>query len=145
MSLFRQRRAQKHQRWRRVDPSLFLARESVHSIQTKGRMGRFIVFNNRARVLHQGALWISLHKILLYFKALLWESVILVLPPPTCKAYPISILLHDHCAIYAPPRTPPGYDIHHEILVMAISCKGQTMQVGGGNERMVGSCTTAST
>jgi len=27
-------------------------------------------------------------------------------PPPTCKAYPIAILLHDHCAIYAPPPNP---------------------------------------
>jgi len=40
------------------------------------------------------------------FKALLWESIILLLPPPTCKAYPIATLLHDHCAIYAPPSTP---------------------------------------
>jgi len=31
-----------------------------------------------------------------------------VYPPlPTCKAYPIAILLHDHCAIYAPPTDPP--------------------------------------
>jgi len=26
--------------------------------------------------------------------------------PPTCKAYPIVILLHDHSAIYAPPPDP---------------------------------------
>jgi len=44
-------------------------------------------------------------------------------PPPTCKAYPIAILLHDHCAINAPPATPPLNAIHHTIWVMAISCK----------------------
>ena len=68
---------------------------------------------------------LSLYKILFRFKALLWESIILVLPPSTCKAYPIAILLHDHCAIYALPPTSLSYAIHHTILVMAISCKGQ--------------------
>jgi len=47
---------------------------------------------------------LRLYKIVFNFKALLWESVILLLPPPTCKAYPIAMLLHDHCAIYAPHR-----------------------------------------
>ena len=36
---------------------------------------------------------ISLYNILLYFEAFLWESLILVLPSPICKAYPIAILL----------------------------------------------------
>jgi len=49
----------------------------------------------------------------------------LYLPPPTCTAYPIAILLHDYCAIYAPPSTLSLYAIHHTILGMAISCKGQ--------------------
>jgi len=44
--------------------------------------------------------------------------------PPTCRAYPIAILLHDYCAIYDPPPTPLLYAIHHTILVMAMSCKG---------------------
>jgi len=48
-----------------------------------------------------------------------------IAPPSTCKAYPIAILLHDHCAIYALPPTPLSYAIHHTILGMAISCKGQ--------------------
>jgi len=48
-----------------------------------------------------------------------------IAPPPTYKAYPIAILLHDHCAIYALPPIPPLYVVHHTILVMAISCKGQ--------------------
>jgi len=67
----------------------------------------------------------SLYEILFHFKALLWVSIIFLLPPPTCKAYPIAILLHDHCAIYARPLTPPIFALHHAILVMAISCKGQ--------------------
>ena len=46
--------------------------------------------------------------------------------PPTCKAYPIVIRLHDHYAIYPPLPTPPLYAIHHTILVMAISRKGQS-------------------
>ena len=42
---------------------------------------------------------VSLYKILFHFKALLWESIIRLPPPPTCKAYPIALQLHDHCAI----------------------------------------------
>ena len=69
---------------------------------------------------------LRLYKILFHFKALLWESTILLVPPSTCKAYPIAILLHEHCATYAPPHCPPPfYAIHHTILVIAISCKGQ--------------------
>jgi len=45
--------------------------------------------------------------------------------PPTCNAYPIAILLQAYCAIYAPPPTLLVYAIHHTILVMEMSCKGQ--------------------
>jgi len=31
----------------------------------------------------------------------------LFIGPPTCKAYPIAILLHDRCEIYAPPPPIP--------------------------------------
>jgi len=55
-------------------------------------------------------------------KALLWESIILLLPSPTCKAYPIAILLHDHCAICALPPTALLYAIYHT-------------QYGDGNEQ----------
>jgi len=48
-----------------------------------------------------------------------------IAPPPTCKAYPIVILLHAHCAIYAPPPTSLVYALHSTLLVMAISRKGQ--------------------
>ena len=50
---------------------------------------------------------VSPYKILFHFKALLWESLILLLPRSPCKAYPVAILLHANCAIYAPPPTPP--------------------------------------
>jgi len=53
------------------------------------------------------------------------ESIILVLPPPTCNACTIAVRLHVHCAIYDAPPTPPVCAIHHTILVTAISCKGQ--------------------
>jgi len=127
-----------------------------------------------------------LNKICFRFKALLWESIILVLPPPPpatptrlhyctliaqytprhrpslclnrplldvlrrnpknelekSKKLEIAVprplsstydyvittqrrLLHAYCAIYAPPSTLPFYAIHHRLLVMAISCKGQ--------------------
>jgi len=69
---------------------------------------------------------ISLYKILFHFKASLWESIILLLPP-TPPAKPT--LLQYYCttiAQYTPPHQPPPfYDLHHTILVMAISCKGQ--------------------
>ena len=69
-------------------------------------------------------LGLGLYKIVFHFNPLLWESIILLRPPPTCKAYPIALVLCDHCAIYARQTTPPLNAIHHTILVMAISCKG---------------------
>jgi len=68
---------------------------------------------------------ISLYTILFHFKASLWESIILLCPPPPAKP----TRLQYYCtaiAQYTPPhRPPPLYAIHHTILVMAISCKGQ--------------------
>ena len=49
-------------------------------------------------------------------------------PSPPAK----SIFLQFYCTTVAqytpPPPTPPFYGIHHSILVMAISCKGQHSQ-----------------
>jgi len=53
------------------------------------------------------------------------ESVILLLPTPTCIARTIAMLLHVYCAIYEAPPTHHLYAMHTTILVMAISCKGQ--------------------
>ena len=70
---------------------------------------------------------LSLNKTLFYFKALLWESFVILLPPPAAKP----TLLQHYCTTIAQhtrrPPTPPFHAIHHTILVMAISCKGQVL------------------
>ena len=67
----------------------------------------------------------SLHKILFHFKALLWESIILVLPSPPAKSTLLQCY-YTTIAQYTPAHRPPHvYAIHCTILVMAISCKGQ--------------------
>jgi len=76
--------------------------------------------------------WLGLHKILFHFAAFMWDSILPSLPPPTCIARTIAILLHVYCARYDAPPTPPLYAIHYTILVMAISCKGQCMACKGG-------------
>jgi len=49
---------------------------------------------------------LAFNKILFRFKAVMWESIILVSrPPPTCKACPLAIRLHDRSAMYTLP--PP--------------------------------------
>ena len=68
---------------------------------------------------------LSLHKILFHFKALLWESIISLLPLLTCKAYFLSYYCTTIAQYIPPTPTPSFYAIHHTILVMAISCKGQ--------------------
>jgi len=55
--------------------------------------------------------WLRLYKILCRFKVLLWESILLLLPPTTYKAYQVAILLHAHFAIYA-PLTEPAFVCH---------------------------------
>jgi len=56
----------------------------------------------------------------------MWESIILLSPPPTCIARTIAILLHVYCARNDAPLAPPLYAIHYTIWVMAISCKDQS-------------------
>jgi len=73
----------------------------------------------------RGRLGLGLYKILVYMKAFVHESIILLLPPPTCIACTIAILLHVYCAIYDAPPTPLLYAIHYTILATAISCEGQ--------------------
>ena len=68
---------------------------------------------------------LSLYKILFHLKAVLWSISSFYCYPPACNAYNIAILLHAHCTIYVPPPILPLYAIHHTILMMAISCKGQ--------------------
>jgi len=54
------------------------------------------------------------------------ESSILLLPPPTCIARTIAIILHVYCTIFDPLPIPRLYAIHHTILFMAISCKAKS-------------------
>jgi len=68
-----------------------------------------------------------------YSEAFVHESIIRVLPPPTCIARTIAILLQVDRAIYDAPPTPLFYAIHHTILVMTISC---TCQAAGHLELM---------
>jgi len=91
-----------------------------------GRCGRIanVVHEHHTCKQHPGV-GVSLYKILFHFKVLVWESILLVPPLPTCNAFPIAIRLHHHCAIYVPPPTPLCCAMHHTILVMAISCEGQ--------------------
>jgi len=54
---------------------------------------------------------VGLYKIVLYFLAVVHESIILLFTPPTCIARTIAIFLHTYCAIYdAPP--PPSFVCH---------------------------------
>jgi len=64
-------------------------------------------------------------KIMFHFKALLWESIIVLLPPPTCKAYPPCNAIASPFRNIRPPTDPLLYAIHHTILAMTILCKGQ--------------------
>jgi len=60
---------------------------------------------------------VSLYKILFHFKALLWESIILLLPPPHNLQRPSP--LQYYCMLFAqytPPNRPPlcmPYTIHY--------------------------------
>jgi len=51
------------------------------------------------------------------------ESIIRVLPAPTCIARTITVLLHVYCAIYDAPPTPRLHAIQHTLLTMAIPFK----------------------
>jgi len=50
---------------------------------------------------------LGLYEILFYLEAFVHDSIIRLLPPSTCIARTIGVLLQDHCAIYAPPTAPP--------------------------------------
>ena len=65
---------------------------------------------------------LRLYKILFHFKALLWESIIRVLPHPTLLQYYCTTIAQYTTRLHLPPRL---YAVHHTIFVMAISCKGQ--------------------
>ena len=55
------------------------------------------------------------------------ESIVLSFLPPIYIAHTVAILSHDWWAIYDPSSTFLLYPIHHTILVITISCKGQAL------------------
>jgi len=65
------------------------------------------------------------YKRFVHFESFVHESIVLLFLPPTCIAHTVAILLHDYRAIYDPPSTSLLYAIHHTMLVIIISCKGQ--------------------
>jgi len=68
---------------------------------------------------------LGLYKIFFYFESFVHESIVLSFSRPACIAHTVAILLHDYSAIYDPPSNSLWYAIHHTILVITISCKGQ--------------------
>jgi len=68
----------------------------------------------------------GLYKIFVHFEAIVHQSTILSFPPPTCIAHPGAILLHDYWTVQDSLPTSRLYAIHHTILVIPISCKGQS-------------------
>ena len=67
----------------------------------------------------------GLHKIFVSVEPCVYESNLLSFPAPTCIAHPGVILVHGYWAVHPPPSDLPFYAIHHTILVITISCKGQ--------------------
>jgi len=54
-----------------------------------------------------------------------YESNILLFPPPTCIGHTVAILLYDYWAVNHTSSTPLSYAINHTRLAITISCKGQ--------------------
>jgi len=67
----------------------------------------------------------SLHKILLHFEPCVHEFNRPFILPARLHCPHVAILLHGYWEIDDPPPDPVVYAIHHTLLVMAISCKGQ--------------------
>jgi len=85
---------------------------------------------------------LSLYNILFYFKALLWESILLSFPAPTCIAHPGEYYCTTIGQYTTPPPTSCLYAIHHTILVITVSCKGQAA-TGTGRAQVGGALTLA--
>jgi len=73
------------------------------------------------------SLYIGLYKIFLYFESFVHESNLLLFLPPICIAHPVAILLHNCRAVNNPLSTLRLYAMHHTIVVITTSCKGQTV------------------
>jgi len=67
----------------------------------------FLCYNAFISGSEKGALPIILYEILFYSEAVVHESTIFSIPPPTCIARPGAILLHDYWAVYDSPSGLP--------------------------------------
>jgi len=76
---------------------------------------------------HLARLQLGLYKILLYFKAFVHETIILLLLPPTCTARTNAVLVNVYCSIYDAPPDPP-FVCHTPYNI--ISCKEQPAAPG---------------
>jgi len=121
------------------EPRACLSPHSLHKLRTQ-RTGTFsaVKSKNAAKSALERTncvfifVWISQHyllglyKIFFHIEVFVHESILLVSPPPTCTAHTITILLHGYCAKYDAPPDPRFIQaLHHTILAIAISCKGQ--------------------
>jgi len=61
-----------------------------------------------------------------FTSSIVHESVVLSFFRPAWIVHIVAILMHDYRAVYDPPSTSLVYAMHHTILVITISCKGQT-------------------
>jgi len=81
--------------------------------------------NTPARPTAAGDPQLGLYKIFVYFEAAVHDPTILSPPPPPA----LPTLVQYYCTIIGQYTTPPPtsrlYAIHHTILVITISCKGQ--------------------
>jgi len=73
--------------------------------------------------------YVGLYKICLYFKSFVLKPIVLSFFRPTCIAAHCSIPFERLLGYIRPPPTSFLYAIHHNILAITISCKGQTARV----------------
>ena len=71
-----------------------------------------VVHRGPPTVLDRALSQLALYQILFYFETFVLESIIRLLPPPTCVVRIIAIALHVYCAAYSPPPTPLLVGIH---------------------------------
>jgi len=76
-------------------------------------------------------LCVDLYKLLFHFKVFLWESIILLLPSHPQSLHYCNTIARLLSNIRPPPPTYRVYAIHHTILAMTISCKGQVVCMCG--------------
>jgi len=75
--------------------------------------------------------YLGFHKIFFDFESCAHGSIVLSFLPPTCISHTVAILVHDYWAADDPPPDPPCVrHIHHTLLAITISCKGQSVPWG---------------